>query len=247
MGMCEGVFIEQVRKATMASVAAGAPARIEEVAAVLFVSRSTLQRRLAAGGTSFTEIRREARVRVALCRLTSGSSCARTAREVGLSGDHLCRLITLETGVRPRDIARACELATRARRWRRATPPRSGTRLYAERRSRWRALEAELQELLEPISASGHPLSAWAHRMRRAGRRPDFRRGVYRARARSSRRKERTQRAAERRRAHALLEQLLRNLDVSPSLLFDDVGDATLAAGDQVAAKQPVMPEDLAA
>ncbi len=109
------------------------------------MSRSTLQRRLAACGMSFTDVRRQAAVSIALGRLMSGASCASAARTVGLSVDHLCRLITAHVGLRPSEIARACELAERARRWRSSTPPRSGTRLYASR-----------------INGSGHPPRASA-------------------------------------------------------------------------------------
>jgi AraC-like DNA-binding protein len=198
--VCEQAFISEVREATAALLVGGAAAPIDDVAAALFVSRSTLQRKLAACGTSFTDVRRQAAVRLALARLTSGASCAAAARAVGLSGDHLCRLVTEYAGLRPREIARACELAERARRWKQSTPPRSGTRLYAERIKRWRALEVELKALLAPIAASGHPLSSWAHRVARSSRRPDFRAGTYRRRVRAARSRERAARAAERRR-----------------------------------------------
>ena len=201
---------------TTAFVAAGGPARIGDVAGALFMSRSTLQRRLATSGLSFTELRRQVRVQVALRRLTSGASCAGAARAVGLTGDHLCRLITCYAGVRPREIARACQLAARAQRWRRSTPPRSGSRLYAKRMRRWQAVEVELGVLLAPIPSSGHPLSAWARRVRHAGRRPDYRRGPYRTRVRAARRHERAAYAAERRRIDAWWAQFQRTqFDVS--------------------------------
>lgn len=189
-------LIEQVAAATGTVMSTGGPMRIEDVAHALYMSRSTLQRRLADGGTCFTEIRRGTQVRVALDRLTSGASCAQAARAVGLTVDHLCRIVTADTGIRPREIARASALATRARRWKRSAPPRFGTRLYAERVKRWHALEAELDVLLASIPASGHPLSAWASRTRRAGRRPDYRRGSYRARAHAARQRERMIEAA---------------------------------------------------
>jgi AraC-like DNA-binding protein len=192
-------LIEQVAASTAAIMSTGGPTRIEDVAYALYMSRSTLQRRLADSGTCFTEIRRGTQVRVALDRLTSGASCAQAARAVGLTVDHLCRIVTVDTGIRPREIARASALAARARRWKRSAPPRFGTRLYTERAKRWHALETELDVVLAPIPASGHPLSAWASRTRRACRRPDYRRGPYRARAHAARQRERTIEAAERR------------------------------------------------
>ena len=213
----EQALVRQVRDTITAFVAAGGPARIGDVAGALFVSRSTLQRRLATSGLSFTELRQQVRVQVALRRLTSGASCAGAARAVGLTGDHLCRLITVYAGVRPREIARACHLAARAQRWRRSTPPHSGSRLYAKRMRRWQAVEAELGVLLAPIPSSGHPLSAWARRVRHAGRRPDYRRGPYRTRVRAARRHERAAYAAERRRIDAWWAEFQRTqLDVHP-------------------------------
>lgn len=199
----EQAFVRQVRETTTALVAAGDPVSIGDVASALFVSRSTLQRQLATNGTNFTEVRQQVRVLVALRRLTSGASCATAARAVGLTSDHLCRLVTGYVCVRPREIVRACQLAARAKRWRCSTPPRSGTHRYVELMRRWQALEVELGVLLAPIPPSGHPLSAWARRMRCAGHRPDYRRGRYRKRVRTARRREKEAYAAERRRLDA--------------------------------------------
>lgn len=201
--VCEPEFTSKVREATVALLLSFAAAPIDDAAAAVFMSRSTLQRRLAACGMSFTDVRRQAAVSIALGRLMSGASCASAARTVGLSVDHLCRLITAHVGLRPSEIARACELAERARRWRSSTPPRSGTRLYASRVNGWRALEAELKVLLAPIPGSGHPLSGWALRVARSSRRPDYRAGSYRRRVRRARQGERAARAAERRRMDA--------------------------------------------
>jgi AraC-like DNA-binding protein len=170
---------------------------VEDVAAGLFLSKSTLQRRLAERGTSFTAIRRRVQVDVAIERLIAGASCASAARRVGLSRDHLCRLVSAQTALQPGQIARACQLARRAERWRRSAPPRAGTRVYSERNERWRRLEREVTALLAPVPASGDPLSRWACKLRRAAQRPDYRRGAYRARARAERRREQLLRGAE--------------------------------------------------
>src|SRR5580658_8982192 len=147
-------FAADVERTTTAIVRAGAPARIEDVAAALYVSRATLQRRLAHKGESFTEIRKRSRVTVAITELTHGASCARAAARVGLSGEHLCRLARQRTGLRPKEIVRASSLAARAQQWRRSKPPRSGSRLYWERSRRWRELEAEVLMLLAPVPAT---------------------------------------------------------------------------------------------
>ena len=197
--VCEPEFTSKVREATVALLLSFAAAPIDDAAAAVFMSRSTLQRRLAACGMSFTDVRRQAAVSIALGRLMSGASCASAARTVGLSVDHLCRLITAHVGLRPSEIARGLRTRLRrARRWRSSTPPRSGTRLYASRINGWRALEAELKVLLAPIPGSGHPLSGWALRVARSSCRPDYRAGSYRRRVRAARRGERAARAAER-------------------------------------------------
>jgi AraC-like DNA-binding protein len=207
---CDQAFFNEVLAAVRASVSAGSSTRIEDVAARLYISRSTLQRRLAERKTSFTELRREARVEVALKRLSAGSSCANAAVYVGLTGDHLCRLITDHVGLRPRQIARANQLSARADRWRRSIPLRSDSRQYIEQMRRWKALEDELAVILAPIPRSGHPLSAWARRISQMARRPDYRKGHYRARVRAARQRERAALAAERRRVDAWWAELQR-------------------------------------
>jgi AraC-like DNA-binding protein len=193
-------FTAEVERTTTAFVRAGATTRIEDVAAALYVSRATLQRRLAREGESFTEIRKRSRVTVAIAELTHAASCAGAAARVGLSGEHLCRLVSQRTGLRPKEIVRASSLAARAQRWRRSTPPRSGSRLYWERSRRWRALEAEVRMLLAPVPAAGHPLSSWARRTIQMCARPDYRTGRYRARVHAARSAERRAREAERER-----------------------------------------------
>lgn len=206
-------FAADVERTTTAIIRAGTPARIEDVAAALYVSRATLQRRLAREGESFTEIRKRSRVAVAITELTHGASCAGAAARVGLSGEHLCRLVRQRTGLRPKEIVRASSLGARAQRWRHSKPPRSGSRLYWERNRRWRALEVEVRMLLEPVPATGHPLSSWARRTIRMCARPDYRTGRYRARVRAARSAERRARQAERRRLDAWLRKLGRSFD----------------------------------
>jgi AraC-like DNA-binding protein len=206
-------FTAEVERTTTALVRAGATTRIEDVAAALYVSRATLQRHLAREGESFTEIRKRLRVTVAITELSHGASCAGTAARVGLSGEHLCRLVSQRTGLRPKEIVRASSLAARAQRWRRLKPPRSGSRLYWERSRRWRALEAEVRMLLEPVPTTGHPLSNWARRTIHKCTRPDYRSGHYRAQVHAARSAERRAREAERRRLDAWLRTLHRSFD----------------------------------
>lgn len=239
---CEQASTTEVSETIATMLVRRAAAPIDDVAAAMFVSRSTLQRRLAADGMSFTEVRRQDTVRLAVARLTSGASCACAARAVGLSGDHLCRLVTDRTGLRPRDIARAHELGERARRWKLSPPPRSGTRLYAQRVHRWRALEIELAALLAPIPASGHLLSGWAARLARSSRRPDYRTGQYRRRVRAARSRERAARAAEARRMDAWWAEFQRTTLGTPA---DDI--FSLESLDLYIARALTPPGDAAA
>lgn len=236
-------FAGEVRRVTTAVVQAGGGARIEDVAASLFMSRSTLQRRLAAQDTSFTEIRCQARVKVALAQLTSGASCASAARSVGLTGEHLCKLMIARIGLRPLEVARAARLSARARRWRRSTPPRSGTRLYRDRIIRWQALEAEVLALLAPIPSAGHPLSAWARRTRRVTARPDYRSGKFRTRVRAARRKERKKREAARREINAWWARFQREMDLQESAWPDDL-DSGLVSSSATSVPDRSMVED---
>ncbi len=219
-----------------AFVHAGATTRIEDVAVALYMSRATLQRRLAREGETFTEIRKRLRVTTAITELTQGASCARAAARVGLSGEHLCRLVSERTGLRPKEIVRASSLAARAQRWRRSTPPRSGSRLYWERSRRWRALEAEVQMLLAPVPATGHQLSNWARRTIHMCARPDYRTGRYRVRVSAARNAERRAREAERRRLDAWLRMLNRSVDqdmYTIGMLGQDIAEA-LTTSDSV-------------
>jgi AraC-like DNA-binding protein len=190
----------EVQRVICDRIREGASLRIEEIAASLFISRSTLQRAMADQGATFTAVRQRAQVEVAIEHLTTGSSCTYTAAQVGLSSDHLCKLVTDYVGLTPRQITRAWQLADRVRRWRRSVPPRANTKLYFRRLERWKKIDAELEQILATISP-GHPLARWARRLRQSAQRPDYRRGKYRARVRSERRRERAELAARIRQA----------------------------------------------
>jgi AraC-like DNA-binding protein len=188
---------------------AGLPLHIGAVANELFVSKRTLQRGLADEGLVFGMVRREAQLLSALERMTKGASAARAARDVGLSRDHLCVLTRDRTGLTPRQIMRASELARRTAQWQRGVPPRYGTKLYFKRRYQWRRIDTELTRLLASIDA-GHPLADWAIRLRRQARRPDYRRRRYRARVRAERRREEAAEAERRRESIRWVESALR-------------------------------------
>jgi hypothetical protein len=202
-------IIGEVRGAIRELMNGGQRVHAEEVAGLLFLSRATMQRRLDEAHTTFTHERQAMQVTLALEMLTHGASCSRAAWHVGLSGDHLCRLISDASGLDSRQVARAAALAARAQRWRRSVPPRSGTRPYTERLRKWNALEAELTVLLEPVSGPENPLWAWAGRVRRNARRPDYRRGRAGKRVRATRRRERAAREAQLR----ALQRYLRSLE----------------------------------
>jgi len=175
---------------------------IEDVAKHLYVSKSTLQRTLRSSGTSFSALRRRVQVQAALGYLTSGKSCAHTAERVGLSCDHLCKLVKAQADLTPKQIARAARLGARVRRWRSGVPPRAGTRLYYRRLEQWRLIEAEIAALLADLPA-GHPLGSWAIKLQRSSKRPDYRRGRFRSRVQAERLREKARLAALLRQAAA--------------------------------------------
>jgi hypothetical protein len=179
----------EVEKAIKARLHAGASLHVEDIAMCLYVSKSTLQRTLAERSTTFTQVRRQVQVKVAVERLSGGASCAGTAAHVRLSADHMCKLVTEYTDLTPRQIVRACQLAERVRRWRRSAPPPADSKLYFTRLERWRAIDDELARLVANLSPDS-PLAAWAEKLHRSARRPDYRRGRHRARARAERRRE---------------------------------------------------------
>ena len=186
---CDRPTLSEVRHAIGARIYAGSTLRIEDVAGSLYISKSTLQRTLQGMDTTFTEQRRQVQVEVALKRLINGASCASAAFYVGLSGDHLCKLVSQRVILTPRQIVRACQLADRGRRLRYAAPPPAGTRLYFKQLERWRAIDAELERILADLPSEGE-LAGWARKLRRLTRRPDYRRRRYRSIVRAARRKE---------------------------------------------------------
>ena len=178
-----------MRIAIRAQLETGPGLRIEDVAGCMYVSKSTLQRALAQEGTTFTVLRRRVRVEVAIERLTGGATCTSAATYVGLSRDHMCKLVREYTGLTPRRIVRARRLAHQAKRWRRSAPPPAKSWFYVEQLRRWRAIEVELGKLVEELPADS-PLAGWAQQMRRSARRPDYRSGHYRKLTAAQRRRE---------------------------------------------------------
>lgn len=182
-------FLDQVRGAIRERLRAGRELGVEDIAGSLYLSRSALQRRLRESATTFSKLRREVRVEVAVEHLTRGESCSSAANHVGLSRDHLCKLVREYADPTPRQIVRASQLSARVQRWRRSVPPRAGTKLYYKRLERWKAINAEVEQLLTGLS-DGHPLAAWGRELRRVIRRPDYRRQPHRKQVRTERQRE---------------------------------------------------------
>jgi AraC-like DNA-binding protein len=182
-------FLDQVSGAIRERLRAGRKLGVEDIAGSLYLSRSALQRRLRERATTFSQLRREVRVEVAIERLTRGESCSSAANHVGLSRDHLCKLVYEYADLTPRQIVRACQLSARVQRWRRSVPPQAGTKLYYKRLEHWRAINAEVEQLLAGLS-DGHPLAAWGRELRRVIRRPDYRRQPHRKQVRTERQRE---------------------------------------------------------
>lgn len=163
-------------------------ARIEDVAQILLISKSTLQRQMPSD-VCFTDLRRKVQVRTALRSLCEGRLVATVAAEVCLSPDYLCVLVRKETGLTPGQIRRASRLGARLLRWKRGYPPEYGTPLYRRRVRDWRKVDTEMLDLLGDIRP-GNPLFGWANELLRLSTKPDFRRQPHRDRLRARRRRE---------------------------------------------------------
>jgi AraC-like DNA-binding protein len=217
--------LREVQGAICDRLHAGAMLHVEDIAESLYVSKSTLQRTLADLDTTFTQLRRQVQVEVAIKRLTGGASCTSTAAYVGLSSDHMCKLVAEYADLTPRQIVRACQLAGRVQRWRRSVPPRANTKLYFKQLERWRAIDAEIEQLVAGL-ASGHPLAAWAHKLRQSTQRPDYRRGRYRTRVRAQRRRDEVRFMALLRQAATNRTQWQREQDSKAATEGDPIGGA---------------------
>jgi AraC-like DNA-binding protein len=177
-----------------ASTPTGRPLTIESVAADLHCSRSTLQRQLCLAGTTYSVQLRKLRALVAVKAIMSGANAAAAARVVGLSPDHLRKLLLDECGIGPAGLRRCREIRRTFDVWTQH-PAESGTRLYRKRLHAWSQLRRELDRHLAPIAATS-PLRGWADQQLAASNRPDFRSGPFRQRARAARARERAEAAA---------------------------------------------------
>jgi len=162
--------------------------RIEDVAQILFVSRSTVQRW--AEPQTFTKLRQRVQLRLALRSLVSGRSVEAVAQEVVLSRDHLRVLVKEATGLTPVAIVRATRMAHRLKRWKAQVPPPAGTYAYRHRISEWDKTDRKLQAMLGNLG-HGNPLAPWAKKLLLSTARPDNRRRSNRKRIKEARKRER--------------------------------------------------------
>lgn len=177
-----------------ASTPAGRPLTIHSIAADLHCSRSTLQRQLFVAGTTYSIQLRRIRALVAVKAIMGGASATAAAGRVGLSSDHLRKLLLDECGIGPAGLRRCREIRRTLDRWT-LHPAESGTRLYRKRLHAWSRLRAELRRHLGPIPPNS-PLRRWADQQLAASNRPDFRTGSFRQRARAERAREDAESAA---------------------------------------------------
>ena len=166
----------------------------DDVAQILAVSRSTIERALAepVGSrkpTDFTSLRRQARLKIGLPLLMNGESVRSIAEEVCLSPDHLTVIIREETGLTPKQIIRAARLGKKIEAWKREGPVHQGTTLYRMRLREWDRIDTELTNLLGDLGAL-HPLAQWAKRLLVNLERPDYRRQPHRDVVRANRKRE---------------------------------------------------------
>lgn len=158
-----------------------------EVAADLLSSRSTVQRALRAHGTTFSAELHQLRVRIAtLLIVRHRRTATEAARAVGVTPDHLRKLLLDALGVTPGNLRRVLGKLDTVRRWNRGSPPQYGTPWYRQRRRRWMALERDVARILGPIPPSS-PLREWADQRLDEIRRPDFRKNPHRDRIRRDR------------------------------------------------------------
>jgi len=176
-----------------ASTHTGRPLTVESVAADLHCSRSTQQRQLFVAGTTYSVQLRKVRALVAVKAIMGGANATAAARQVGLSPDHLRKLLLDECGIGPAGLRRCREIRRTFDLWTQH-PAESGTRLYRKRLHAWSQLRRELDHHLGPIPANS-PLRGWADQQLSASNRPDFRSGPFRRRARAARARERAEAA----------------------------------------------------
>ena len=179
---------------------------IDDVAQILFVSKSTLQRRV--GPHSFTAVRQRVQLRLALDGLTSGRGAGCVAREVVLSRDHLRVLVKKATGLTPARITQAVRLASRLQAWKAQVPPPSGTHAYRRRIDQWDQADRKLIALLGDIGPE-NPLAPWAKQLLVAVERPDNRLRPNRKRIQQARRAERERLEELRKREEQQFEEFL--------------------------------------
>jgi AraC-like DNA-binding protein len=212
--------IKEVEAAIETALARGRTG-VDDVAQILFVSRSTLQRRVKPD--SFTAIRQRVQLRVALDGLKSGREAGHVAKEVALSRDHLRILVKRATGLTPARILQAASLASRLQAWKVQVPPPSGTYAYRRRIDQWDQCDRRLDTILGDIKA-GNPLAPWAMRLLVSVERPDNRLRPNRERIQEARKRERERWDAELKQAEDVFDswfeesspELSRSLEVAP-------------------------------
>jgi len=179
--------VPDIEAAIRAALARGHK-RIDDVAQILLVSRSTLERAIPEG-SSFTMLRRKTQLELALIRLKRGERAQLVAEAVCLSPDRLRIMIRDETGLTPRQITYAAQALKKVETWKSAGPISPGTTFYRERLRRWDRIDREVTALVGDFNAT-HPLADWAKQLLLAIERPDFRRQPYRDQLRRRRRTE---------------------------------------------------------
>jgi AraC-like DNA-binding protein len=167
------------------------PLTLPSIAADLHCSRSTIQRVLSSGGTTYTEELFKARRALAAMAIGDGGSASQAARRVGLTPDHLRVLLIKRFGIGPAGLQRCLRTERLLRSWTRH-PPAAHTRLYRARLGAWKGRRAQLQLYLDAIPAKS-PLRGWADRLLAASTRPDFRTREHRSTKGEERRRHRDQ------------------------------------------------------
>lgn len=169
---------------------------ITELACIMHTSRAALQRDFQAHGTSFIRELRHVRVERAVVELVQKRRSAKaTADLLGVSPDHLCRILRDAYGLTAYQLIRVRTLDLQLRRWNAELPPRPGSALYRRRREQWDRADQELQRILGDLP-HGHLLADWAKKVLVSAARPDLRTREQRTRIKARRRRAAEQREA---------------------------------------------------
>ena len=145
--------------------------QLSDLAEAFACSPSTIKRACPAG---FGALLADRRARRAAARIIAGATVSDAAAAVGVSSDHLTKLFVKKYGVRPGELRRALQGASKVRAWRARELPAPGSPWYYEQRWQWKAIERRFKRLRADV-VPGTDLERWLTDAARQVARPDYR------------------------------------------------------------------------